>query len=66
MELNVSSKPHVLSFNEIKQAADRIEGAIIHTPLCVSPEILGVPTLDRGLSPYNTFTAYVYILGSKA
>ncbi|XP_026743292.1 uncharacterized protein LOC113504970 [Trichoplusia ni] len=27
-------RPHVLSFNEIKQAAERIEGGIIHTPLC--------------------------------
>ncbi|XP_052756392.1 L-threonine ammonia-lyase-like [Galleria mellonella] len=26
--------PHILSFNEIKEAADRIEGGIIHTPLC--------------------------------
>lgn len=29
-------KPHILSFNEIKQAAERIEDGIIHTPLCVS------------------------------
>ncbi|XP_050354429.1 L-threonine ammonia-lyase-like isoform X2 [Nymphalis io] len=27
-------KPYVLSFNEIKQAAERIENGIIHTPLC--------------------------------
>ncbi|CAH2094550.1 unnamed protein product [Euphydryas editha] len=27
-------KPYVLSFNEIKQAAERIEGGVIHTPLC--------------------------------
>lgn len=27
--------PHILSFTEIKQAAERIEGGIIHTPLCV-------------------------------
>ncbi|XP_022817783.1 uncharacterized protein LOC111350432 [Spodoptera litura] len=27
-------QPHVLSFNEVKKAADRIEGGIIHTPLC--------------------------------
>ncbi|KAJ8723855.1 hypothetical protein PYW07_007835 [Mythimna separata] len=27
-------EPHVLSFSEIKQAAERIEGGIIHTPLC--------------------------------
>ncbi|CAD0203965.1 unnamed protein product [Chrysodeixis includens] len=26
--------PHVLTFNEIKQAAERIEGGIIHTPIC--------------------------------
>lgn len=25
----------VLTFNEIKQAAGRIEGGVIHTPLCV-------------------------------
>ncbi|XP_037876286.1 L-threonine ammonia-lyase [Bombyx mori] len=27
-------RPHVLSFNEIKQAVERIESGIIHTPLC--------------------------------
>ncbi|KOB69768.1 putative threonine dehydratase catabolic [Operophtera brumata] len=27
--------PHILSFTEIKQAAERIESGIIHTPLCV-------------------------------
>ncbi|XP_047033517.1 uncharacterized protein LOC124640004 [Helicoverpa zea] len=27
-------RPHILSFAEIKQAAERIEGGIIHTPLC--------------------------------
>ncbi|CAG9132859.1 unnamed protein product [Plutella xylostella] len=26
--------PEILSFDDIKQAADRIEGAVIHTPLC--------------------------------
>lgn len=31
--------PHVLSFTEIKQAAERIEGGIIHTPLCVGTYI---------------------------
>ncbi|CAG9789380.1 unnamed protein product [Diatraea saccharalis] len=30
------NEPHLLSFNEIKQAVDRIEGGIIHTPLCES------------------------------
>ncbi|XP_045776865.1 L-threonine ammonia-lyase-like isoform X1 [Maniola jurtina] len=29
-----SGKPHILSFNEIKQAAERIENGVIHTPLC--------------------------------
>ncbi|KAG6455484.1 hypothetical protein O3G_MSEX009221 [Manduca sexta] len=27
-------RPHVLCFNDIKLAAERIEGGIIHTPLC--------------------------------
>lgn len=31
-----SDKVHILSFSEIKQAAERIEDGIIHTPLCVS------------------------------
>ncbi|XP_072929807.1 L-threonine ammonia-lyase-like [Epargyreus clarus] len=30
----MSEKPHILSFNEIKQAVERIEDGIIHTPLC--------------------------------
>nr|XP_026494364.1 uncharacterized protein LOC113399437 [Vanessa tameamea] len=34
MDEPVSDKPYVLSFNEIKQAAERIENGIIHTPLC--------------------------------
>ncbi|KAL0869047.1 hypothetical protein ABMA27_007364 [Loxostege sticticalis] len=29
-----SGGAHILSFTEIKQAAERIEGGIIHTPLC--------------------------------
>ncbi|XP_046971623.1 L-threonine ammonia-lyase-like isoform X1 [Vanessa cardui] len=34
MDEPVLDKPYVLSFNEIKQAAERIENGIIHTPLC--------------------------------
>ncbi|XP_028176540.1 uncharacterized protein LOC114364549 [Ostrinia furnacalis] len=33
-ESESASGPHILSFSEIKQAAERIEGGIIHTPLC--------------------------------
>lgn len=29
------NQPHVLAYNEVKQAAERIEGGTIHTPLCV-------------------------------
>ncbi|XP_046971624.1 L-threonine ammonia-lyase-like isoform X2 [Vanessa cardui] len=36
MDEPVLDKPYVLSFNEIKQAAERIENGIIHTPLCVT------------------------------
>ncbi|XP_039757874.1 L-threonine ammonia-lyase-like [Pararge aegeria] len=34
MDDQESGKPHTLSFTEIKQAAERIEDGIIHTPLC--------------------------------
>ncbi|VVC90595.1 unnamed protein product [Leptidea sinapis] len=34
MEAFDDDKPHILSFNEIKYAAERIEDGIIHTPLC--------------------------------
>ncbi|CAH0400545.1 unnamed protein product [Chilo suppressalis] len=36
MDNEINSEPYILSFNEIKQAVERIEGGIIHTPLCES------------------------------
>lgn len=38
----VLNNPHILSFNEIKEAAERIEGGIIHTPLCVCIIVLKI------------------------
>lgn len=35
-EIESNEIPHILTFNEIKKASERIEGGIIHTPLCVS------------------------------
>lgn len=35
--------PHILTYNEIKKAAEKIEGGIIHTPLCVGTYL---PTSD--------------------